>query len=119
MMADVISMPIYPTAEQTNISHIIKQADLSTIWYELLSLDNAIQDNLWDVCPLNIKLPFTYPTTLHPILLTKISRASIDHTALNRRLDCNVNNTYFSDLDLCLCCYKHKYLQYHILTLDD
>ena len=60
MMAGMISVPIYPTAERSNISHIIKHADIKAIF--IGKLDNpdeaqlAISDDL-------LSIGFPYPTT--------------------------------------------------------
>jgi len=60
MMAGMISVPIYPTAEQTNISHIIKHADLSAIFIGKLDnpeeVQSAINDDL-------LSIAFPYPTS--------------------------------------------------------
>lgn len=62
MMAGMISVPIYPTAEQTNISHIIKHADLSAIFIGKLDnpeeVQSAINDDL-----LSIAFPYLTPAT--------------------------------------------------------
>ena len=62
MMAGMISVPIYPTAEQTNISHIIKHADLSAIFIGKLDnpeeVQSAINDDL-----LSIAFPYPTPAT--------------------------------------------------------
>ena len=62
MMAGMISVPIYPTAERTNISHIIKHADLKAIFVG--KLDNPKEAEV-AICNdlLSIGFPYPAPTT--------------------------------------------------------
>lgn len=62
MMAGMVSVPIYPTAERTNISHIIKHANLNAIFIGKLDSPDEARVAIGDDI-LSIAFPYPAPST--------------------------------------------------------